>query len=75
MADLVTLSTHERRILKEFHDFLMKPGQMLCFDGQNLLRNRDALTQLTEKDLLVKESFPGGYSLTRAGFLHMKKCQ
>jgi hypothetical protein len=52
----------------------MGPGQMLCFYGPTLKKHRPALKQLTEKELLVKEQFEGGYSLTRSGFAAMKDC-
>jgi len=48
---------------------------MLCFYGPNLAKYKAALQQLTEKELLVKEQFKGGYSLTYAGFAAMKDCE
>lgn len=51
----------------------MTPGQMLCFYGQNLKQANAALQQLVEKDLIIKEKFKGGYSLTAAGFTAMKE--
>ena len=53
----------------------MTPGQMLCFSGPNLKRDTETLKLLTEKKLLVKERFEGGYSLTQAGFAAMKDCE
>lgn len=53
----------------------MTPGQMLCFYGPNLQQNKATLELLTEKELLVKERFKGGYSLTRAGFAAMNDCE
>lgn len=47
---------------------------MLCFYGPDLEKHQAALTTLTEKELLVKERFKGGYSLTQAGFVAMKEC-
>jgi hypothetical protein len=48
---------------------------MLCFYGPDLEKHKAALRSLTEKKLLVKERFKGGYSLTRAGFAAMKSCK
>jgi hypothetical protein len=53
----------------------MTPGQMLCFSGSSLKQDEGILQLLTDKDLLVKEDFKGGYSLTRAGFAAMKECK
>lgn len=62
------LSPSEKKVLCAFQQFLVAPGQILCFFGPNLEKHRSALQKLTEKDLLVKERFKGAYSLTRAGF-------
>lgn len=62
-------------MLRTFRRFLMTPGQMLCFYGPNLQQNKATLELLTEKELLVKERFKGGYSLTRAGFAAMNDCE
>ena len=67
------LSTKELRVLHTFKQFLMTPGQMLCFYGPNLEQSKAALELLIDKDLLVKEKFKGGYSLTRAGFAAMNE--
>lgn len=48
---------------------------MLCFSGPNLETNKAALEILSDKDLLVREQFKGGYSLTPAGFAAMKTCE
>jgi len=48
---------------------------MLCFDGPNLEQDKATLEFLTDKDLLVKEEFKGGYSLTQAGFAAMNDCE
>ncbi len=68
------MNTAEQRVLRTFRQFLVTPGQMLCFHGPNLNQHQAALNQLTEKELLVKEQFKGGYSLTKAGFLAMNNC-
>lgn len=68
------LSQAERSVFQKFREFLMTPGQMLCFYGPDLEKYEAALHDMTEKELLVKEQFKGGYSLTRAGFEAMKTC-
>lgn len=67
------LTKSERGVLRVFREFLMTPGQMLCFYGPRLKAHRTALRQLTEKELVVKEEFQGGYSLTPAGFAAMQE--
>jgi hypothetical protein len=69
------LSESEQRVLRAFRRFLINPGQMLCFFGPDLKKHQAALRLLTEKELLVKEQFKGGYSLTRAGFVAMRDCE
>ena len=69
------LSSSEERVLCTFRRFLMAPGQMLCFSGPNLNQNTAALERLTDKELLVKERFKDGYSLTQIGFLAMNDCE
>ncbi|QDS93754.1 hypothetical protein FF011L_25270 [Roseimaritima multifibrata] len=68
------LTTREENVLRVFREFLMRPGQMLCFHGPDLDRHRESLETLTDRDLLVSESFKGGYSLTTEGFEAMKAC-
>jgi hypothetical protein len=41
---------------------------MLCFSGPELAKKKAALQQLTDKGLLVEETFKGAYSLTVKGF-------
>ena len=53
----------------------MIPGQMLCFSGPNFKQDKATLTDMTDRELLVKEGFKGGYSLTRTGFAAMKDCE
>ena len=69
------LNTSEQRVLRTFRRFRMSPGQMLCFSGPNLKQDKSTLTLLTDKDLLIKEEFKGGYSLTPTGFTAMKGCE
>lgn len=59
---------NEQRVLKSFRQFLVTPGQMLCFSGPELAKRRNALQQLTAKGLLIEEKFKGAYSLTQEGF-------
>ena len=68
------LTAAEVRVLRTFRSFLVTPGQMLCFDGPSLKKNKAALEQLTSKDMLVKERFEGAYSLTPDGFAAMNDC-
>ena len=53
----------------------MIPGQMLCFSGPDFKQDEATLTELTDRELLVKEGFKGGYSLTRTGFAAMNDCE
>ena len=68
-------STSEQRILRTFRRFQVTPGQMLCFSGPELKQHRTTLQALVNKEMLVKEKFKGGYSLTAAGFAAMKNCE
>ncbi len=70
---MIVLSKAELRVLSTFREYLMAPGRMLCFSGPNLERDRKALEALSEKKLLEKERFKGGYSLTQAGFAAMNE--
>ena len=38
-------------------------------------QDKATLELLTDKELLVKEKFKGGYSLTQAGFAAMNDCE
>jgi hypothetical protein len=69
------LSESEQRVLQTFRRFLMTPGQMLCFSGPNLKQDKATLELLTNKELLAKEEFSGGYSLTPNGFAAMNDCR
>lgn len=68
------MSDAEKSVLEVFRRYLLAPGKMLCFYGQDLEKLREPLAQLTEKQLLVAESFRGAYSLTEAGFSAMQDC-
>jgi hypothetical protein len=69
------LSTSEQRVLRTFRRFLMTPGKMLCFSGPSLKQDKAVLELLTDKELLVRERFNGGYSLTQAGYAAMNDCE
>ena len=69
------LTSSERSVLVVFRQYLITPGQMLCFDGPAFRKYKAALRVLTEKGFVVKEKFDGGYSLTSTGFAAMKACK
>ena len=54
------LSRSEQSVLRTYREYLITPGQMLCFSGQDLERHRTTLEQMSDKELLVKEAFKGG---------------
>ena len=62
-------------MLQTFRQYLMTPGKMLCFSGPDLAKYEAALHSMSERDLLCKEKFEGGYSLTDAGFAAMKEVE
>ena len=68
------LSPSERKVLNAFRDFRMRPDQMLCFSGIDLEQKSAAIDELVHKQLLTRERFRGGFSLTVAGFRAMKAC-
>ena len=65
-------SHEDRLVLAAFRKFLMAPGEMLCFAGNEAVAMRSALQRLTSRGMLVAEKFPGAYSLTSAGFAMMQ---
>jgi hypothetical protein len=65
----------EQSALVVFRDYLIEPGQMLCFHGPLLDANRDSLRLLTEQGLLSKDKVKGGYTLTKAGFAAIQLSQ
>lgn len=69
------LSTAERDVLSIFRTFLMRRGEMLCFNGPTLKKHKPALGQLIDRGMLVEETFKGGYSLTQTGYDAMKACK
>jgi len=71
-AEKSMLTTAEQSVLKVFRQFLIGQGEMLCFQGPLWEKHKTSLRQLTERDYLFQESFKGGYSLTKAGFVAMK---
>ncbi len=66
------LSKSELRVLETFRRYLMSPGQMLCFNGQDIESMRDGLEKLIDSGMLIAEGSRGAYSLTRQGFDAMK---
>lgn len=66
------LSSNQTTLLATFRHFRMSAGQMLCFSRPDLEAFRTSLTELADNGLLVKERFPGGYSLTPTGFAAMQ---
>jgi hypothetical protein len=71
-ASQFSLSDGEHSVLSIFRMYLMTPGKMLCFSGPDLDTHKVPLAELTNKGMLVVESFDGGYSLTDTGFAAMK---
>jgi hypothetical protein len=69
------LTASEQRVLGIFQQFLITPGQMLCFNGPQLKAYESALRQLSDKGFVVKEKFKGGYTLTGAGFVAIRRCE
>lgn len=69
------LTVAERRVLDTYQQYLITPGQMLCFSGPNFERDEKTLEIMSGKKLLTKESFGGAYSLTRSGFVAMNGCE
>ena len=67
-------SASEQRVLRRFRQFLMTPGQMLCFSGPELKQYKNTLDALIDKEVLIKEKTKGGYSLTHSGFAAMNSC-
>lgn len=68
----VMLTVAEQAVLKVFRQFLMRQGEMLCFQGPLWEKHKGSLRQLTERDMLFQESFKGAYSLTKSGYAAMK---
>ena len=71
----ILLTTSEQRVLRHFRKFLITPGEMLCFSGPSLEQDTVTLDLMSDKNLLSKEKFKGGYSLTQAGFAAMQDCE
>lgn len=71
----IVFSASEQRVLRSFRRFQVAPGQMLCFSGPELKQLQTTFQSLVEKEVLVKEKFKGGYSLTAAGFAALSNCE
>ena len=67
MRERVLLSRLDQRVLRSFQECLNTQEEMLCFSGPKLDQDQAALELVKDKELVVKESFKGGYSLTHAG--------
>jgi hypothetical protein len=67
------MSTTEQSVLGVFRQYLMGPGEMLCFHGKFLEDHVEPLRRLTARKLITKEKFKGGYSLTATGFAAMQQ--
>ena len=74
MKERTLLSAQEKRVLGTFQKYLVTPGEMLCFSGQNLEQDKATLELMSDKNLLDREVFKGGYSLTKDGFTAMRNC-
>lgn len=66
------LTKSEERVLSIFRQFLVGPGEMLCLNAPQVKTYSSAIKQLIEKGFLQRETFKGGYSLTREGFSAMR---
>jgi hypothetical protein len=62
------LTTAEETVLNVFREYQLTPGKMLCFHGKWYEEHEAPLRHLIAKNLLNKEEFRGGYSLTETGF-------
>jgi len=67
------LTIPEKTVMRRFREFQMQPGEMLCFNGLDLVAKTTALDSLVVKQLLVREKFVGGFSLTQAGYTKMRR--
>jgi hypothetical protein len=65
------LPATEEAVLRVFQQYLVTPGEMLCFHGKWLEEHAMPLRRLTERKMVTKEDFTGGYSLTKAGYAHL----
>ena len=66
------LSTAEQSVLSVFRQYQLTPGKMLCFHGKWYEEHEEPIRRLTAKNLLTKEDFRGGYSLTENGFAALR---
>lgn len=69
----IDLTRAERRVLAVFRQFLMTPGQMLCFCGYELEACDETLRAMSQKGLVMPERVHGAYSLTKLGFRRMRQ--
>lgn len=66
------LSDPEVSVLRTFRKFYMEPGEMLCFNGPDLINKGPALDLLVDKQFLIREKFKGAFSLTSSGYVKMR---
>jgi hypothetical protein len=66
------LTASELAALGVFGDFHIAAGEMFCFTGPALEKHQASLDQLVVKDMLVKEQFTSGYSMTPLGYRAMR---
>ncbi len=62
------ISGGEQAVLKVFCQYLMTPGYMLCFSGDDRHTHEGSLDRLVGRGILRAERFAGGYSLTCKGY-------
>lgn len=72
VTDPAQLTTVEVGVLQAFRDYLVRPGEMLCFNGPCLVHHQRGLQSLIDKDLLSRERFAGAYTLTERGVQTMR---
>jgi hypothetical protein len=73
VTESAQLTTVEVGVLQAFRDYLVRPGEMLCFNGPCLVHHQRGLQSLIEKQLLSRERFAGAYTLTEQGVQTMRK--
>ncbi|MAT73189.1 MAG: hypothetical protein CMJ58_27195 [Planctomycetaceae bacterium] len=66
------LTDSESAVMDVFREFLVGPGEMVCFPTPLAEKHAASLKRLTQRDYLTKEEFAAGYSLTAAGYRAMR---
>ena len=62
----------ELKVLEHFRRYLMSPGDMLCFSGQDIESMGTGIEDLVKRCMLVPERKKGSFSLTKQGFEAMR---